>query len=200
LLALAAILISLLFEAKQLPRSSMCRSDLKQIASGLLMYAEDYDRRLPPTSYAKGPHSVVLPWLLDPYIKDGEVWACPTAVKDGARDHSFERVPGDATVSFGYNGAALAPDRVGLPLDRVKQAEDTVAFVDAGSYLATPPSLAPALGGSVPAYRHTERAYVAWLDEHVTGEPQTELEATAASEGDKLLAPGIDRFLLWNLR
>jgi prepilin-type processing-associated H-X9-DG protein len=135
-----------------------------------------------------------------PYIKTGSIWACPVAVRDGARDHTFDGTPGDTTVSLGYNGSALAPNRIGLLLDSAKHPEDTVAFVDTTYYLATPASLAPALRGSPPTYRHRDQANVAYLDGHVKGLTKDVLEATAEVESDQPLASGIDRFLHWNLK
>jgi len=198
--ALIAVVVDSFFAAKQLPRATMCRSDLKQIATALSMYVEDYDQRLPPTGYAAGTKSVVLPSLLHFYIKNGNVWECATAAKDGARNHTFDGSPGDGSVSYGYNGNALSPHGPGLPLERVKQPKDAVAFVDAGSYLATPHSLVPALGGSSPEYRHSGTANVAWLDGHVKSTKQAQLEASAEEEAGKPLVSGIDRFLHWNLR
>ncbi|MGV3721653.1 MAG: hypothetical protein ACO1SX_12145 [Actinomycetota bacterium] len=198
--AAVVVLIDAFLDVKKSPREAVCRSNLKQMATALMIYSEDYDRRLPPTGYAVGAEAVALPSLMYPYIKSGDIWACPTAVKDGARDHTFDGTPGDTTVSLGYNGSALAPNRIGVPLDAAKHPEGTVAFVDTSYYLATPASLAPALGGSPPAYRHRERANVAWLDGHAKAVSKEVLEATAEVEGDKPLTAGIDRFLRWNLK
>src|SRR5690349_19513520 len=52
-------------------RQARCQSNLKQLASATLMYANDYDDRLPlRRSWAGGT---------SPYLKSWEVYVCPEA-------------------------------------------------------------------------------------------------------------------------
>ena len=60
---LAAILFPVLARARENARKASCQSNLKQIATGLLMYAQDYDERFglaggwntqPPTARSSG--------------------------------------------------------------------------------------------------------------------------------------------------
>ncbi len=104
---LAAILFPVFAQAREKARQTACTSNLKQIATGMLMYAQDYDEVVVVwtgcyvyTSPADGGSctdpagtwGTMYPRLVDPYIKSGikytassnttqikDVWACPTA-------------------------------------------------------------------------------------------------------------------------
>jgi prepilin-type processing-associated H-X9-DG protein len=193
-----AAILNELFQPKQMPRAAMCRSNLKQLGSALLMYVEDYDRRLPPTAYAIGTRSYTLPWLLHPYLKNGLIWECSTAARDGTRGHEFDGSSADHLVSYGYNGHSLGHS--GVLFDRIPNPSGVLAFVDSSSSLAAPPLLVPALGGTAPVYRHAEIANVTWLDGHVTAARAEIVEASASEEAGARLSSGIDRYVHWNLR
>ncbi|MBM3495270.1 MAG: prepilin-type N-terminal cleavage/methylation domain-containing protein [Armatimonadetes bacterium] len=91
---LAAILFPVFAQAREKARQTACLSNLKQIATGMLMYAQDYDEQLCPWTggFNWNTWGVMYPRLVDPYIKSGikyntadnsteikDVWACPTA-------------------------------------------------------------------------------------------------------------------------
>lgn len=77
---LAAILFPVFARAREKARQSSCQSNLKQLALGIAMYAQDYDERLPYRWYAVtgigswnwGDHFV------QPYIKNTQVVICPS--------------------------------------------------------------------------------------------------------------------------
>ena len=48
---LAAILFPVFAQARENARKSNCQSNLKQIGTGILMYAQDYDEVSPPPTY-----------------------------------------------------------------------------------------------------------------------------------------------------
>lgn len=57
-------------------KDTACTSNMKQVATGLLMYIQDYDEKLPPMkSMAK------LQPLLMPYIRNKSVFVCPATGK-----------------------------------------------------------------------------------------------------------------------
>jgi prepilin-type N-terminal cleavage/methylation domain-containing protein/prepilin-type processing-associated H-X9-DG protein len=76
-IAIIAILASILFpvfaRARENARRASCTSNLKQISLGFLMYAEDYDGRLPfyPPAGAMA--------MVYPYIKNNQVFQCPSS-------------------------------------------------------------------------------------------------------------------------
>lgn len=74
---LAAILFPVFAKARENARRTSCLSNLKQLSSGALMYAQDYDELFPvsPTQGNPMPNVVT---ALDPYIKSWQVWYCPS--------------------------------------------------------------------------------------------------------------------------
>jgi prepilin-type N-terminal cleavage/methylation domain-containing protein len=113
---LAAILFPVFAQAKEAAKKVSCVSNMKQIGLGFVMYAGDYDDRLPP--FSAGPHTgapaftspytfnlrYMFAGLVDPYIKSGiktntdatiatqdsikELWACPSS-KPGQADNRY---------------------------------------------------------------------------------------------------------------
>jgi len=69
---LAAILFPVFARAREKARSASCLSNVKQIQLGQAMYVEDYDGCYERTSC--GAPCL----LLNPYIKNEEIWACPS--------------------------------------------------------------------------------------------------------------------------
>jgi prepilin-type N-terminal cleavage/methylation domain-containing protein/prepilin-type processing-associated H-X9-DG protein len=111
---LAAILFPVFARAREQARKSACASNMKQIALGMLMYADDYDQLLPPYSLgagyrgcfgyagADGPR-----WadLVFPYVKNRQVFDCPSSTQ------RIGTYPGGAyfditTYSYGYDSAS----------------------------------------------------------------------------------------------
>lgn len=71
---LAAILFPVFARAREKARQASCSSNLKQIATAMLMYAQDYDESLPGT-YIGG---YAWPVLVLPYVKNEQVFLCPS--------------------------------------------------------------------------------------------------------------------------
>jgi prepilin-type N-terminal cleavage/methylation domain-containing protein/prepilin-type processing-associated H-X9-DG protein len=114
---LAAILFPVFAQAREKARQTACLSNMKQLGTASMMYAQDYDETLCQQYYnpqvaangaAAGPWDVVVM----PYIKNEEVLKCPS---DGiARDtgkprtYSWSRGPyGDTGVSSSITLAAI---------------------------------------------------------------------------------------------
>lgn len=70
---LAAILFPVFARARENARRASCQSNLKQIALGWMMYAEDYDGRFP--FY---PGGGVMEFVY-PYVKSSQVFRCPSS-------------------------------------------------------------------------------------------------------------------------
>ena len=70
---LAAILFPVFAQAREKARQATCLSNNKQIALGVLMYAQDYEETLPLGSYIFDGMTVAVTWqdLVEPYIKSG---------------------------------------------------------------------------------------------------------------------------------
>jgi prepilin-type N-terminal cleavage/methylation domain-containing protein/prepilin-type processing-associated H-X9-DG protein len=90
---LAAILFPVFAQAREKARQASCLSNQRQIGMGMMMYVQDYDERLPDrrdlkTSFGyrgwgtawppSDPRSGWAMVVLEPYIKNTDVWSCPS--------------------------------------------------------------------------------------------------------------------------
>jgi len=80
---LAAILFPVFAQAREQARSISCLSNVKQIALGTSMYVEDYDETFPMNLYmgagATGPCLDVVWDTIQPYVKNLQIYQCPSA-------------------------------------------------------------------------------------------------------------------------
>lgn len=88
---LAAILFPVFAQAREKARQTSCLSNMKQIGLAFLMYVQDYDQTFP--NVATNPNddggcSPKLSWynagggwtlLVNPYVKNGGIYHCPSA-------------------------------------------------------------------------------------------------------------------------
>lgn len=119
---LAAILFPVFAQAREKARAAACLSNIKQISTGMLMYAQDYDDTLPepglqgvfrrPDNKGLGQLFMgVLPFHLaiQPYVKNYQVFACLS--DDKRQNASIDRtgivdalkaanVPGAGTLTY----------------------------------------------------------------------------------------------------
>ncbi len=76
---LAAILFPVFAQAREKARQTSCLSNLKQIGIALTMYQSDYDSQYPPSQLgADSSHLVSWPTMIQPYIKNENVFICPS--------------------------------------------------------------------------------------------------------------------------
>ena len=92
---LAAILFPVFARAREKARQASCESNLKQIELGILMYAQDYDEKLPYVyQYEPQPGATQLWWgaidLIQPYVKNDQIVVCPS----GNWTYNYMRPPG----------------------------------------------------------------------------------------------------------
>ena len=81
---LAAILFPVFSKAREKARTSSCQSNLKQLALGVLMYVQDYDDEFPPDAIPGGTSQFGFPYLawpdlIYPYVKNAQIFRCPSA-------------------------------------------------------------------------------------------------------------------------
>jgi prepilin-type N-terminal cleavage/methylation domain-containing protein/prepilin-type processing-associated H-X9-DG protein len=76
---LAAILFPVFAQAREKARGISCLSNCKQIGLAAQMYAQDYDETMVPFAVGAPFFSTMFSALLDPYIKNQQVWRCPSA-------------------------------------------------------------------------------------------------------------------------
>ncbi len=164
---LAAILFPVFQKVRENARAISCASDEKQLALGVLMYAQDADEALPPTQAAD---QTLWPDLINPYVKNAGVRVCP--------DDS------GATNSYGLNELNFVDltDQDHPPVQTLaafQTSSDTVMLgeIGTGDDLVTPRENAFKLtvpdgdlndqADARPSGRHTQRVNLAWMDGHV---------------------------------
>jgi prepilin-type N-terminal cleavage/methylation domain-containing protein/prepilin-type processing-associated H-X9-DG protein len=106
---LAAILFPVFAQAREKARQTTCLSNLKQIGTGLTMYAQDYDEMLPGSKvYANPGHPLYKTYgwalwvpIIDPYVKNKPVYNCPSG-PHGAAD-TFGPSTDHFVVNLGYS-------------------------------------------------------------------------------------------------
>jgi prepilin-type N-terminal cleavage/methylation domain-containing protein/prepilin-type processing-associated H-X9-DG protein len=77
---LAAILFPVFAQAREKAKTATCLSNNKQLGLGLMMYAQDYDERLPRVYTATGGvNNGTRDWRpdIEPYVKNRDVFRCP---------------------------------------------------------------------------------------------------------------------------
>ncbi len=82
---LAAILFPVFAKARAKARQTSCLSNVRQLATAVLSYAQDYDEAYPYLAW-NGGDTIGLHWqdLTNPYAKNTQIWLCPeTQGNDG---------------------------------------------------------------------------------------------------------------------
>ncbi len=118
---LAAILFPVFARAREKARQSSCSSNAKQLALSVLMYAQDYDEKMTPTS--AGPYY----WgtLLAPYMKNTQILVCPS--RTGNHDDS-------ASVLGAYPHYGLADQIDGVAMGTITMPAETVMLGESNWY------------------------------------------------------------------
>ncbi len=125
---LAAILFPVFARAREKARQASCLSNMKQIGLGMQMYIQDYDERLPVHYYtaANGVRYSIIQ-VVHPYIKNIQVWDCPSAARLTSRTSS-----GDPAFlgerSYGWNHLIFA--WYSTKLATIKAPAETVIAAD----------------------------------------------------------------------
>ena len=112
---LAAILFPVFAKAREKARQTSCLSNLKQLALGIQMYAQDYDERFGPMFFYEGGNSAgSLYWwedMLQPYVKNYQIVRCPSMTPTG---YNYHRPPGlPNPLPYSYNCNPMAPGPAG---------------------------------------------------------------------------------------
>lgn len=198
---LAAILFPVFARAREKARQSSCGSNHKQIALAWSMYAQDYDERVAPCNVgiAGGTQRVWTATVLRPYVKNEQIWECPSYASSNIGVAGCEdRHRG----GIGYNwywgvGNGCAGDQGWLAYKKLAQLERPAEFVifadsecmGSGPYACR--TWANWLTGEWPASlnRHNGGINVAFADGHVKWSKPTNLTANQFAPVTGLPAP-----------
>jgi prepilin-type N-terminal cleavage/methylation domain-containing protein len=75
---LAAILFPVFAAARERARMSACISNMRQIGTGMMMYAQDYDETFPYVQFVDTATRYVWKNAVRPYVKNLDVFGCPS--------------------------------------------------------------------------------------------------------------------------
>jgi prepilin-type N-terminal cleavage/methylation domain-containing protein/prepilin-type processing-associated H-X9-DG protein len=148
---LAAILFPVFAQARDKARQTSCLSNIKQLAIGVMMYAQDYDEQLlyyPSEQHCQWRYVCDKPqrWWLDwwdvvlPYTKNNQIYHCPSA--PAYRDAMLTPF-GITSVAIGFNmspsngNSLVRAQKVGnvypaVALAEVTRPGDTIMLGEAG--------------------------------------------------------------------
>jgi prepilin-type N-terminal cleavage/methylation domain-containing protein/prepilin-type processing-associated H-X9-DG protein len=129
---LAAILFPVFARAREKARQASCQSNCKQIGLAFMMYIQDYDEKY-PRHCGQGPNWTCPSnncWMykVQPYVKNWQLFACPTASWGCNR-------------GYGYNMSALDCKKLGVinhPAELIMIADARKKSADSGTLCPTP--------------------------------------------------------------
>jgi len=142
---LAAILFPVFARAREKARQASCLSNVKQLTLGVMMYAQDYDDRLPGTyiyHYTDAGARTGLTWIprVYPYIQSGTsggsggVFYCPSYPGQYRFDKPTQfAIPSTPSISYGMNiHLNISYDDGGMSLAQIEQPSNTILLADSG--------------------------------------------------------------------
>jgi prepilin-type N-terminal cleavage/methylation domain-containing protein/prepilin-type processing-associated H-X9-DG protein len=212
---LAAILFPVFARAREKARQNNCLSNIKQLMTGFLMYAQDYDELMPPrlvTAYSDDPipspgggtdTNVYLPWhlMIYPYTRNVQIFNCPSLSRawDGnTQDISSAGWTNPHNVrdsSYGYNWGVQ-----GMALARINYVAETFVIADgyASCYMIPlyrsssfpgPDASRAGIEG-----RHNEGANIGFADGHAKWMKHSSIPPRLSDPDDDRYTPYAHRF------
>ena len=193
---LAAILFPVFAKARETARSASCKSNLKQIGTGWMMYVQDYDERTPLNWWSDTPCAPatdggagrgaqpIMFRRIQPYVKNNQVLICPSDGAPATGQDGVDGLPGQCVnVRFSYSSSDEAGGNgqvsMGLGLGAAMAAIDVPAqrylAFDAQRYYGTPENNIDSFGwmpqnnGIFADFisRHNSQVNVVYADGHV---------------------------------
>ncbi|MEN6304107.1 MAG: DUF1559 domain-containing protein [Armatimonadia bacterium] len=166
---LAAILFPVFAKAREKARQASCLSNLKQIGTAVLAYAQDYDEALPwgaeITWSGTAGQSGFIGVALQPYIKNWQIFICPSVV---GYSNTWRWV-GYQAASYGYN-MVLSANGSNMKLANFPQSAETIVMMDArNAWLDNVANIYDRVGDgdyNGPTAWHNEGINVNFLDGH----------------------------------
>ena len=145
---LAAILFPVFAQARNSARATACMNNCKQMATGIMMYCQDYDEQFhdlnnPNPSYGAVPAANGLgarasisptahwPWFYAPYIKNANVFDCPTT-NAGPEQVTNTDWTNQDNYGFNYDGLARDVNTPARSLAELDRPADVFVVFDSG--------------------------------------------------------------------
>ena len=118
---LAAILFPVFQSVRENARRTACLSNMKQIGTAITLYSQDYDELIVPSQNGGGTDLVSWPSIIQPYIKNADVFVCPDG-SDGGQAADSSQVAasgrlyvGITTTTGGYGADGSDPSKCLVP-------------------------------------------------------------------------------------
>ena len=167
---LAAILFPVFARARENARKSNCQSNLKQIGTGVMMYAQDFDEYMPFSwQISNDQNGRIWPDAILPYIKNTGVFNCPSfSTKvglDSVGKFLRTQMPYAANTCY-YGGRAgsasgpVASHPMNKSMAEIRVPADTVFATDYSGHSSKPPAntTCPATTCSLPPAQPISRS------------------------------------------
>jgi prepilin-type processing-associated H-X9-DG protein/prepilin-type N-terminal cleavage/methylation domain-containing protein len=173
-IAIMAILISMFMPALKKARENAnqvaCKSNLKQIGGGFLMYIQDCNGYFPP--YVQPRWYSNLRYF---YLQDSELFHCQTDMQY-SWDHNYDDYLGHAQeISYGYHYEGLGYIYTNLTrYNQLVHPSSTLCVTD-NNESGHKTQINWWLADYYPGNRHNGRANVLFCDMHVSGEKQARI-------------------------
>ena len=170
---LAAILFPVFARAREKARQTSCLSNQKQMGTAAQMYVQDYDERFPLSYYvstnAQGPCAFTFLAAVEPYVKNRQIYQCPSEPKAMDIDGAFRALglPGGECggftwASYNFNYALT---NIGVALASIEYVAETAVASD-GNLAAQQNSCAWNLFDSPVQARHNDIVNASYADGH----------------------------------
>ncbi len=124
---LAAILFPVFARAREKARQTTCLSNVKQITLAGLMYASDWDGHMPYHHSGYGTNGLFE--SLDPYIKNAQIWLCPSS-SDRVPDNHYGRQYYDYQARAASQGPTYKFDQYQTPAETAWLFEASNAYLN----------------------------------------------------------------------
>jgi prepilin-type N-terminal cleavage/methylation domain-containing protein/prepilin-type processing-associated H-X9-DG protein len=201
---LAAILFPVFAKAREKARQASCQSNLKQLGLAHGMYEQDYDGKTVKLWPSPSWSSYI--WSVNPYIKNLQVWECPSGEGNQACGCGYPGGRGDANyvqASYIMNMYCTAAGHYGdlggkkdsafkVPAETIRMADGRRSILHATQWAWGDEKGGPGCSPSI-ANIHNQQADALFVDGHVKSQ-----KVPAAQPADVNPAPQGDWRWLWD--